>query len=119
MVFITWSSLFSFDDDDLPSFEIPHIDKAVHFTFYFVAVILGAMAVREYTEGKAAYRKTLLLTCSSMIVFGIIIEAIQYVFTLDREGDIFDGLANSIGALCGVLAVNFLFSGNTGLNWKQ
>ncbi len=119
MVFVTWSSLFSFDDDDLPSFEIPHLDKAVHFIFYFVAVVLGILAKREYSNGNSAYRKTLFSAFFAMVLFGIIIEVIQHVFTLDREGDVFDVLANSIGALLGVLAINFFFSRNTRLNWRQ
>ena len=119
MVFITWSSLFSFEDDDLPSFKIPHLDKAVHFTFYFVAAVLGVLAIREYSKGNVDYRKSLGVTFFAMLIFGIIIEVIQYVFTLDRMGDIFDGLANGIGAFCGVLAMNFPFSKNSRLNWKQ
>jgi len=119
MVFITWSSLFSFDDDDLPQFEIPHLDKAVHFTFYFVAVVLGIFAIREYSKGLVGYRKSLLVTFLALLFFGIIIEVLQYMFTRDRAGDIFDGLANGIGAFCGILAINFLFSKNRRLNWKQ
>ncbi|WP_273565778.1 VanZ family protein [Maribacter halichondriae] len=119
MVFVTWSSLFSFKDTDLPKFEIPYLDKAVHFTFYFMAVVLGMMAVREYSKGRADYRKSLFYTFLAMLFFGIIIEVVQYAFTLDRTGDIFDGVANAVGALFGVLAIKLLFSRNGRLNWKQ
>ena len=103
----------------MPRFEIQHLDKAVHFTFYFVAAVLGVFAIREYSQGMANYRKSLLYIFVGLLVFGIIIEVIQYRFTLDRAGDIFDGLANGIGALCGVLATIFLFSKKRRLNWKQ
>ncbi len=119
MVFVTWSSLFSFKDTDLPKFEIPYLDKAVHFTFYFMAVVLGMMAIREYSKGMADYKKSLFYIFLAMLFFGIIIEVIQYVFTLDRTGDIFDGVANAVGTLFGVLAIKLLFSRGGRLNWKQ
>lgn len=118
MMFVTWSSLFSFSDDSLPSFNIPHLDKLVHFTFYFVAVMLGVLFFRERTKGEMMLRKTLVINFFSMVVFGIVIEVIQHVFALSRMGDIFDALSNSIGALCGAWTIKFLFSRERWLNWK-
>ncbi len=118
LAFITWSSLFSFSGDDLPSFNIPHLDKLVHFTFYFIAVLLGVMFIRELTKGGLRLKKALLISLFGMIVFGIIIEVFQYAFTSSRMGDINDALANTLGALCGTCIMKFLFSGKRGLNWK-
>ena len=121
LVFITYSSLTSFSGIDTGSlgFNIPHGDKIVHFIFYSTAAFLGVFYLWEQSKWSVKLRKSLVLMFFLTLVFGIIIEVIQYRFTLDRAGDIFDGLANGIGALCGVLATIFLFSKKRRLNWKQ
>lgn len=118
MVFVTFSSLYSFKGLKPPSFSIPHADKIVHFTFYFVAGILGVFFLRELTKGNMRFGKALLLMAFSMIGFGVIIEVIQEVFTLNRMGDVLDVFANSAGAICGVGAVKYLFSKRRTLKWK-
>ena len=118
MLFVTWSSLFSFSDGALPSFKIPHIDKVVHFTFYFVALVLGVLFYRERAKGEIRLKKTLGIILFSIILFGIIIEVVQERFTLSRAGDIFDAISNSIGALVGAWVMKFLFSKKKGLNGK-
>ena len=118
MVFVTFSSLYSFKTMKPPSFTIPHADKIVHFTFYFVAAILGMFFLRELTKGTMKFRKALLLMACSMICFGAIIEVIQEVFTLNRMGDVLDVMANSVGAVCGVGTVKYVFSKRRTLKWK-
>ncbi len=119
MLLVAYSCLTSFSGDDLPSFNIPHIDKVVHFGFYFIGAILGTMALREVSKGKISLKKGLFVILMVVIVFGMIIEVLQHAYTLDREGDIFDVLANSFGAVCGVLGMKSLFSGKTGLKWAN
>lgn len=94
------------------------MDKAVHFTFYFVASVLGCMAIRENRGGKWPLRKTGLIILVFCTLYGIVIEVVQENFTEVRKGDIGDVLANTIGASAGLLAVNFLFSHKSGLKWK-
>ena len=118
MVFVTFSSLYSFKSIKTPSFIIPHADKLVHFTFYFVAVILGMFFLRELTRGAMRLRKAMFLMVFSMICFGAIIEVIQQMFTVNRMGDVFDVLANSVGAICGLGAVKYLFFNRRTLNWE-
>lgn len=119
MTLITWASLTTFPDDDTPDINIPHFDKVVHFVFYFGAAVLGTLFVRESMRDKPALVKTLVYVVSGAIIYGIIIEVLQYTLTDDRQGDIFDVLANSFGAVIGVLAMNWLFSRSKGLKWKN
>lgn len=118
MVFVTFSSLYSFKRIRPPSFRIPHADKFVHFTFYFIACILGMFFIRELTKGGMKFRKALFLMVFSMIFFGAIIEVIQHVFTLNRTGDFMDALANSVGAFCGAAAIKLVFSRGRTLKWR-
>lgn len=118
MVFVTFSSLYSFKRMKPRTHLIPHGDKLVHFTFYFVAVILGVFFLRELTKGKMKYLKAMIVMCCSMVFFGVIIEVIQHIFTSNRSGDIYDALANSVGAICGIAVVNCLFSKRRTLKWE-
>lgn len=52
------------------------------------------------------------------IVFGVVIEVLQYAITENRTGDFFDACANTLGSLCGVFAVKKYFSAKRGLKWK-
>lgn len=119
MVFITLLSLFSFSEGDLPDFKWPYMDKLVHITFYFMAAFLGALAVRERTLGKSSLKKTILMILAAVILYGIVIEIIQSRFTITREGDVFDVMANTFGALIGALAIKVLFYGKRQLKWKN
>jgi len=119
MMCITFLSLFSFSDNSLPSIKIPNIDKAVHFTFYFVAFILGSLFVREITKGNVSLKITIVRVFLFMLVYGIIIEVLQMSFTQNRHGDVLDVLANSLGAFIGIFVVKYVFSKKTQLKWKN
>ncbi|VAW12014.1 hypothetical protein MNBD_BACTEROID03-2189 [hydrothermal vent metagenome] len=118
MAFGTFSSLYSFSGVDAQSFSIPHFDKAVHFMFYFVACILGVFFLRERSNGKMNLMKTLIAMVFATVVFGILIEVIQYEYTAQRMGDVYDALANSIGSICGALTVKLFFLRKRQLKWK-
>jgi VanZ family protein len=118
MAFVTWASLATFPDDGTPGIDIPHFDKVVHFCFYLGAVVLGTFFMREVSQGRAPLARTLVYVVVGAIVYGIVIEVVQYTFTLDRQGDSWDALANSLGALFGAMAMKWLFSRRSRLKWK-
>ncbi|WP_265242154.1 VanZ family protein [Muriicola sp. Z0-33] len=119
MILITCLSLFTLPgDSDIPGFDIPNKDKAAHFIFYFGALILGCFFLREQTNGTLRRTKAVLIIGISVIIYGIIIEVIQEVFTEYRTADIYDALANCIGALAGAVTIKLLFSGKRPLKWK-
>jgi VanZ family protein len=94
------------------------MDKLVHFTFYFIAALLGCMVLREHTKGQLRLLKAMGIVFVFCVIYGIIIEVFQRELTIDREGDIMDALANTLGALIGVGIIKILFSGKTTLKWK-
>lgn len=115
MVFVTFSSLYSFEQDELPSFNIPYADKLVHFTFYFVGLVLGSLYVLQLKgQGQVLLRKIGILAFFLML-FGIIIEVIQGTMTLHRSGDFFDALANTTGVVLGFIVVFKVFYKQRGL----
>lgn len=118
MVFVTFSSLHSFEGVSTPRFQIPHLDKMVHFTFYFVACILGVLFLREHSQGNMSIKKAIWIMVFATIAFGVIMEILQHTFTANRMGDIFDAMANTFGSLCGAIAAKIYFSGKRQLKWK-
>lgn len=71
-------------------------DKIIHFLFYFVFVLLWNYALKK--------NKIEIFTIVVIaIVYGIIIEVLQSTITLNREADVFDALANSLGACSALL----------------
>lgn len=111
LVFITFSSLFSFTGSiRAPRLNIPHVDKLVHFVFYFVLVALAVKASMEMWRARLKFKKALWYSLFFAVAYGILIELLQYGFTENRHGDFFDVLANSLGALLGMYVVKHLIS---------
>ncbi len=118
MAFITYLSLGSLSGTDLSSVAIPHKDKIAHFTFYFGMVVLGSFFLRERTRGQLDQKKSILLMLVLAVIYGIIMEVLQAKITVDREGDWYDALANSVGAIAGATVIRRLFSRPGRLNWE-
>ena len=106
LVLITSLSLFSFSDGPTIGVDIPHLDKAVHFTFYFVATILGVFVVQS--NWKRINKRAIIFVVSMAILYGAVIEVLQMYMALGREGDFLDFWANTAGAtLAGLLTQRY------------
>lgn len=119
IIIITALSLYSFEEFDTQEIFIPHLDKVVHFIFYFIASFLGALLIREQTKGQLNLSGAVIISMLVVIIYGIVIEVIQNTFTLNRSGELYDVLANSLGAFFGAGLIIILFSGKTPLKWKD
>lgn len=78
--------------------DTQHLDKLQHSFAYFVLSICWLFARQK------KQRKYVVVLCC--ILFGIVIEILQYAITNYRTGDYLDVLANSFGVLLGT----FIFS---------
>ena len=74
-------------------FEIPHLDKFVHFGLYFV--LMGTM-ILEHRRLLTDTRKLLLIALIPFF-FGIIVEFMQSEFTQNRKGEVLDMIADAGG----------------------
>lgn len=83
-------------------FKIPYKDKTVHFAFYFVFVVLWALSFSGHYSDKRKLRLSVLLAA---VLYGILIEICQGLFTKNRSADIVDILANTAGAATAVLTL--------------
>ncbi|MDX1313981.1 MAG: VanZ family protein [Eudoraea sp.] len=118
IILITVMSLVRFPEDPIGGLEIPHLDKIVHFTFYFVASILASFYQREVFVKGITFNKILLISLLFTWVYGIIIEVLQSTLTTARSGELYDVWANCFGGLIGVMLLKLWFSGKRAHRWK-
>lgn len=82
-------------------FEIPHLDKIVHFILYFILSIIGVKGVSKQTKFPFLY--VLLYG----VMLGITIEIVQNYFIPFRDGNLFDALANILGSGVGLTFIYY------------
>ena len=97
---ILYLSLASADTFKKVSFiSFPNIDKVVHFGMYF-----GFMSVIIFENRKTIKKNSqLFLTGLIPLFYGILMEFLQAVLTIDRFADIYDVLFNTFGILISIL----------------
>lgn len=87
------------------SIKIPHKDKMAHFVFYFLFCFLWIRCLCYNTVSTNNKIKVLI----TAILYGILIEILQAVMHNHRSSDIYDVVANTIGAFLGcVYTAHFL-----------
>jgi VanZ family protein len=92
---------------NLPDVGVKNADKYVHFTFHFVFVNLWFLYF-NYKNQKNSIKLAIFIFISS-IIFGVLIELAQRVFTTTRKGDFLDILSNSSGAFSALLLILVYF----------
>ncbi|MGB1283455.1 MAG: VanZ family protein [Polaribacter sp.] len=80
--------------------EITHLDKYQHAFAYFTLTMCWLLSFRKKTPNR---KYTIVFAC---IIFGIILEVLQYKLTQYRTGDYLDILANTVGVVLGLLIFN-------------
>ncbi len=89
-----------------PAFEIPHLDKIVHFIAFGIGAFGTAWAARRSGLGRGAAQ---LLSIIAIAAFGAIDEWHQLSTPGRTGGDLFDWLADCAGAIVGTLIALSLF----------
>ena len=107
---IVWSLLILtvclMPGDNLPSssfLSFKGADKLIHATLYLVLMILVGKDLVTYFSSSYSRNKIFVIAFLYCLFLGVGIEFIQSVFVAGRLGDIFDVLANAIGASMGAL----------------
>ena len=83
-------------------YDIQINDKLIHFVLYFSWVILLYFASSRAYQ-RVMDRKKVLIYWIAAIAVGGCIEFLQYWMALGRSGDVLDALANTAGALTGMV----------------
>ncbi|MDG2433193.1 VanZ family protein [Flavobacterium sp.] len=103
---VLWTSVIFFlcliKSSDLPYVAINNLDKVVHASFHLLFVVLWFLYFNELFS-KSFSTKALVFAFSLSVFYGIAIEIMQTIFTTTRSADVFDVVANLIGAIIGIL----------------
>ena len=78
-------------------------DKYVHFLFYLFFTLIWGIALR------CNKLKNSIIILLSAVFYGVVIELAQGIFTLTRQPDFYDVVANSCGAFVGWLLLHYYF----------
>jgi VanZ family protein len=111
---VGWSCVVLFlcliSSDKIPSISIVFdgFDKWVHFSFHFIFTVLWL--VYFYIVDKSKIRRQIVKVLIASVCFGILIEILQGSFTLTRKADVYDVLANSLGALLAAIMMYVIFN---------
>jgi len=92
-VLITVGSLISFKGNNTTQIHIS--DKIIHTSAYFLLTV-SWLLVFSNTLKRVKY---FLLISLFIFIYGILIEGCQMLFTTEREGDLFDVIANLVGIM--------------------
>ncbi|WP_165453931.1 VanZ family protein [Hyunsoonleella flava] len=81
----------------LPDVEVDYADKIFHFLAYAILCLLW-YAVFRFSKNQPK-KKAVLNAVLFAVIFGIILEVLQGTLTTHRSLDVYDAIANSLGAL--------------------
>ncbi|CAI8174009.1 MAG: Uncharacterised protein [Flavobacteriales bacterium UBA4585] len=85
-----------------PGFSIEISDKLVHFILYFSWVVLLYFGSSRGYKRRLTRRKMLIYWVTAAIIGGAV-EFLQGAMDFGRNADVMDGLANTAGAMIGII----------------
>ena len=94
------------DTKELPSvtyLELMEFDKLVHIVLFGLLMLSCTVALRKQTRIAWAQKNAMVIALLFSVVYGSVIEVVQSFMVQDRTGELYDVLANGIGAFLGIL----------------
>ena len=88
-----------------PFLKIPHFDKIVHFSMFFILCLLTFRPVKLLTPNFYFWTPLLILVIAAFL------ESIQHKLSASRHTDIYDFFANSAGLLAATIFFRYIVSG--------
>jgi VanZ family protein len=91
--------LLTLPGSDIPKsdfFDLVYFDKWVHTGMFGLLMILWSY---PFIKTENATQKKMLLISVLIIIYGILMEFVQKYFAVERDFDVFDMIADSIGVL--------------------
>ena len=96
---------------DIPSLGSAFDDKIYHLLAYF----LFTMLVFNYCNSKS-FKNSIIISAVFTVVYGIILEVLQYVLTTHRTFDVYDAVATTFGVLLAVMMLTYLIKTKVKIN---
>jgi VanZ family protein len=86
-------------------FNIKHLDKLIHFFMYYIFTLTLFAALNNHSL--LTKNRLILITLSTTIIYGLLMESLQYLITSDRSPEFFDALANTLGSVMAIISFPF------------
>ena len=83
--------------------DIPHLDKFVHFSLYFVFTLFLISENNTQKHLRKVSVSTILIAAAISLSYGALIEILQKFLFINRGADIWDMVANTFGFLLAAL----------------
>lgn len=91
------------DIDKVKFIDIPHFDKFVHFSMYFVFTLLLISENNLQRQIHDVTVNAILIATAISLIYGALIEILQKYLFINRGADIWDMVANTVGVIVAVL----------------
>jgi len=103
LILITYGSLGSGEEAaKINILKFPNSDKVIHGLMYFLLTVsLIYLMVKRYNGFK--HWKVYLIVLASPILYGLLMELLQYYLASDRSAELADFIANTSGTLLAFL----------------
>jgi VanZ family protein len=99
---LCWAVIIAFfcltSSNNIPAVTIPYIDKFVHAFFYFVFTSVLFLFLKKRMDSSDKLRP-LVISLLIAVFYGLVIELMQELFTVNRKAELSDVIANVSGAL--------------------
>jgi len=92
-------------------------DKVVHFILFGGQTFLILYAYRDKLSDKQSLIKIAVVAIVIGVVYGLLTEILQAYVFIGRDGNLFDFIADMLGALIGFLAFYLLYLKKTNRNY--
>ncbi|SFR33155.1 VanZ like family protein [Robiginitalea myxolifaciens] len=102
---IVVACLMPVDDFSEVGMDIPYMDKAAHFVFYFGAMILAGLTIKENTLEDPSRGRWVRRAVFGLLLFGLAIEGLQLVLPAGRSAQWGDLVANGLGLFAGLASL--------------
>jgi VanZ family protein len=86
---------------------IPHFDKVVHFTLFFVLTLMLLYESRLRRVNAGLSRETITWIVVITFIYGSFLEGMQHFFIVSRSGELADLIANFLGVAAALLVYGF------------
>lgn len=96
-------------------FNIPHFDKIVHFGLYVVFTLLLISENNPLRNNGGISKQSIFIALTIAILYGLLIELLQWSVFTSRGAEFWDFLANTFGAIIAVLVYKIVNRFSKGL----
>jgi VanZ family protein len=99
---LCWAIIIAFfcltSSNNIPTVTIPYVDKFVHAFFYFVFTSVLFLFLKKRMNSSDIIRP-LVVSLLVSVFYGLVIELMQELFTMNRKAEVTDVVGNVSGAL--------------------